>query len=63
MSHLHMMDMARAVYLRLIDCVYHSNLGLRVVKKKKVSVKAMRSFCIRCHSSGPKVNCVSQVDF
>ena len=23
------------VYLRLIDCVYHSTLGLRVTKKKK----------------------------
>jgi len=22
-------------YLRLIDCVYHSTLGLRVIKKKK----------------------------
>jgi len=26
-------------YLRLIDCVYHSTLGLRVMKKKKKQKK------------------------
>ena len=26
-------------YLRLLDCVYHSTLGLRVIKKKRRPVK------------------------
>ena len=30
-------------YLRLIDFVYHSTLGLRVIKKKKTSARAARA--------------------
>jgi len=30
-------------YLRLRDCVYHSTLGLRVIKKKKTLTPAFRA--------------------
>ena len=30
-------------YLRLIDFVYHSTLGLRVIKKKKVDGAGLRA--------------------
>ena len=35
-------------YLRLVDFVYHSTLGLRVMKKKKGSVKHHREKLTRC---------------
>ena len=43
-------------YLRLIDFVYHSTLGLRVIKKKKgcCAVRAQGAWC-RVQGSGCRV--------
>jgi len=44
-------------YLRLIDFVYHSTLGLRVIKKKKRegSESRVQGFGCRVHGSGFRV--------
>jgi len=43
-------DSEAGSYLRLIDFVYHSTLGLRVIKKKKKSVPPDRVFAMRSNA-------------
>ena len=38
-------------YLRLIDFVYHSTLGLRVIKKKRSAADVPRVFVFVCTPS------------
>jgi len=42
-------------YLRLIDCVYHSTLGLRVIKKRKEKKKHLEQIAGRLDSAPPEL--------